>query len=136
MERIIEYLGYGIQILAVLGVTIEIIPIKFSPLKWIGKRVNSDINKKINKIEEDLSDLRKTTDMNDIGALRSRICNFNNLCRLDTNHDQIEKHQYTVAFHDIDKWNEYHAKYKNLNGELKVAIENIEESYKMAKFDK
>ena len=128
MEELKDILAYTLEILAILGVVVEITPIKFSPIKWLGNRFNSDIKDGITK-------LHKTVDENDIDTIRHRISSFENLCRLDTEHNQIQRHQYISTFKDIDKWNKYHIKYPYLNGELKVAIENIEESYKKAIFN-
>lgn len=128
MEYVNEFFKYALEILALLGVVIEITPIKFSPIKWLGNKFNADITKSINE-------LKKTVDDNDIDTIRHRIASFENLCRMDVNHNQIQKHQYIAIFKDIDKWDKYHIKYPFLNGELKAAIENIEESYKKAKFD-
>lgn len=81
-----------------------------------------------------INDLEKIVDYNDIDALRNRIVAFDNLCRLDVNYDGIKKYQYDTAYKDIDKWVDYHDKYKSLNGEIDMAIENINEHYKKAKF--
>ena len=81
-----------------------------------------------------INDLEKIVDQNDIDALRNRIVAFDNLCRLDTNNDSIKKYQYDTAYKDIDKWADYHDKYPSLNGEINMAIENINEHYKHAKF--
>ena len=124
----IDILGYVLKILTLLGITVEIIPVKFSPLKWLGDRLNGSI-------KEQLIDLRATVDHNDIDTIRHRIASFENLCRLDNSHTEIKRHQYIAAFKDIDKWNKYHEKYKDLNGELKLAIQNIEDAYKKAKFN-
>lgn len=134
MENIIETVGLIIEVLAIMGITIEVIPIKLSPLSWIGKRINEDIKKEINTLKKDVSELKKTTDYCDIGTIRSRISNFDLLVRKDINLDTLERHQYITALKDIDKWNKYHLKYPSLNGELKLAIENIEDSYKRATF--
>lgn len=124
----IDILAYVLEILTILGITVEIIPVKFSPLKWLGNRLNGDV-------KEQLTELKTTVDYNDIDTIRHRIAAFENLCRLDTNHSEIKRHQYIATFKDIDKWNKYHEKYKDLNGELKLAIQNIEESYKKAIFE-
>ena len=129
-----EIIGYIVEILGLLGVIIEITPIKFSPLKWIGNRFNSDIKKELENVKKDLNQLQTDVDYNDIGTIRNRISNFDCLCRLDTEHNQIEQHQYVTAFKDINKWEKYHEKYEDLNGELKIAIENINEHYKKAIF--
>jgi len=81
-----------------------------------------------------INDLEKIVDQNDIDALRNRIVAFDNLCRLDVNNDSIKKYQYDTAYKDIDKWADYHKKYPSLNGEINIAIENINEHYKKAKF--
>ena len=135
MEHINEILKYSLEILAMLGIVIEITPIKFSPIKWLGNKLNSDIQKELKEVKDDIKQLQIEADNRDIATIRHRISSFENLCRLDKNHNQIQKHQYVTAFKDIDKWEAYHKKYPTLNGELKVAIKNIEECYKVAKFD-
>lgn len=81
-----------------------------------------------------INDLEKIVDKNDIDTIRNRIVAFDNLCRLDTDYNSIKKYQYDTAYKDIDKWSDYHKKYSNLNGEIDMAIENINEHYKKAKF--
>ena len=81
-----------------------------------------------------ISDLEKIVDNNDIDVVRNRIVAFENLCRLDANNDTIKKYQYDTAYKDITKWKEYHKKYPSLNGEIDIAIDNINEHYKTAKF--
>ena len=83
---------------------------------------------------EKIADLEKIVDQNDIDALRNRIVAFDNLCRLDINNNGIKKYQYDTAYKDVDKWAEYHKKYPSLNGEINMAIENINEHYRNAKF--
>ena len=129
-----EIIGYTVEILGLLGVVIEITPIKFSPLKWIGNRLNSGIKKELDSVKENLARLQHDVDYNDIGTIRNRISNFDCLCRLDTNYNQIEQHQYVTAFKDFNKWEKYNEKFEDLNGELKIAIENINEHYKKAIF--
>ena len=135
METLLDLLVYSVEIMAILGITIEVIPIKFSPIKWLGNRFNSDIKKELEDVKKDIKQLKVEADYREIGTLRNRISSFDALCRLDVNHDQLEKHQYITAFKDIDKWDKYHETYKDLNGELRMAIENIQNHYKEAKFD-
>ena len=134
MEHFNDILAYLLEILAVLGIVIEVTPIKFSPLKWLSDKINGDIKKELNTVKKNLEQLQHDVDHNDIGTIRNRISNFDCLCRLDINHNQIEQHQYVAAFKDINKWDKYHEKYEDLNGELKIAIENINEHYKKAIF--
>jgi len=81
-----------------------------------------------------INDLEKIVDNNDIDVVRNRIVAFENLCRLDIENNSIKKYQYDTAYKDIDKWAEYHKKYPHLNGEINIAIDNINEHYKSAKF--
>ena len=81
-----------------------------------------------------INDLETIVDKNDIDTIRNRIVAFDNLCRLDENYDSIKKYQYDTAYKDIDKWKEYHIKYPALNGEIDIAIDNINEHYRNAKF--
>ena len=135
LEHFNEILKYTLEILAILGISIEIAPIKFSPFKWVGNKFNSDIKKDLDDLKKDLKVLKIQVDKNDIRTIRHRISSFENLVRLDKDKNQLKMHQYTTAFKDIDKWNRYHLQYPELNGELKIAIKNIEEGYKNAKFD-
>ena len=102
-------------------------------------------NERMDKIDRDrkeqheetmqlIAKVRKENDMGIIDALISRIDAFDMLCRTDINFDIIQLHQYDNIFIDIQKWNDYHIKYPELNGKLDVAIENIKEHYKKAKF--
>lgn len=79
-----------------------------------------------------ISYLEEIVDTNDIDTVRSRIVAFDNLVRLETN--QIKRYQYDTIYKDITKWKFYHKKYPELNGEIDAAIENIQESFKKAKF--
>ena len=80
-----------------------------------------------------IAELSETVDWNDIDTVRNRIVAFDNLCRLDKKFTSIKEYQYKTYFKDEDKWKMYHAKYKNLNGEIDLAIENIREHYKKYK---
>lgn len=88
----------------------------------------------IAEVRKEIAEVRKENDMGIIDALISRIDAFDMLCRTDINFDIIQLHQYDNIFIDIQKWNDYHIKYPELNGKLDVAIENIKEHYKKAKF--
>ena len=134
MTHLIELLKYTIEILAILGVTVEFLPIKVHPLRWLGNAINKDIKEEIRELKKEIEQVKREGDYRDIGAIRSRIASFGMLVRKDVNLDTLEKAQYIACFKDIDKWNKYHIKYTELNGELKTIIEFIHESYKKAKF--
>lgn len=62
-----------VTFLAILSVFFEIVPIKFSPissfLKWLGKKINADINARVVKLED-------TVTKNHKQELRIQISNF------------------------------------------------------------
>ena len=129
-----EIFKYLLEILAVLGITIEIIPVKFSPLKWLGDKFNGEIKKELASLRKEMAEIKKEGDMRDIRNIRSRIANFGLLVRKDENLDTLDKAQYVSYFKDRDKWIEYHDIYKDLNGELKLTIEYVDDCFKRATF--
>ena len=133
-DHLSEIFKYLLEILAVLGITIEIIPVKFSPIKWLGDKFNGDIKKEISGLRNELAEVKKEGDMRDIRNIRSRIANFGLLVRKDENLDTLDKAQYIAYFKDRDKWIEYHDIYKDLNGELKLTIEYVDDCFKRATF--
>lgn len=113
----------------------------------IGKKILDKslepFNKKIDEMDKNrkeqhnetlskIKDLEQIVDTNDIDTVRSRIVSFDNLVRLETS--QIKRYQYDTIYKDIDKWQKYHKKYPELNGEINAAIENIQEAFRKAKF--
>ena len=120
-----EITGYVTVGLIVFGMFVEIIPVKWSPLAWLGNRLHRDLNKKIDELEYHVDDI-------EIDAIRNRILSYDALIRKG---ERLKQYQYKSIFCDIDKWLKYHNKYKELNGMIDVAIENIREAYKKEKFD-
>lgn len=134
LEHLIEILKYSIEILALLGITVEIIPVKFSPIKWLGDKFNGDIKKELKDMRKEIAEIKKEGDMRDIRTLRGRIANFGLLVRKDDNLDTLDRSQYIAYFKDRDKWEEYHKIYPDLNGELKNTIEFVDDAFKRATF--
>lgn len=62
-----------VTFLAILSIFFEIVPIKFSPissfLKWLGKKINADINARVVKLEDTVAKNHKQ-------ELRIQISNF------------------------------------------------------------
>ena len=62
-----------VTFIAILSVFFEIVPIKFSPissfLKWLGKKINADINARVVKLEDTVAKNHKQ-------ELRIQISNF------------------------------------------------------------
>ena len=119
MNNLLEIIKNISSILAVVGIFVEIVPVKFNPisslLKWIGKNLNGDLINRVEKLEEKV-------DENEKGRIRHEIYTFANNLR-------NSKREYTAdEFQHIFKINE---KYKNLggNGQIKVEMKYIQEKY-------
>ena len=108
--------------LALIG--IELAPIKFSVLSWLGNRLHRDLYAKLDTLD-------KKIDQSDIDTIRNRILEYDARVRKG---EHFKQYQYKNVFKDIDKWNQYHTKYPDLNGMIDVAIENITEHYKEETF--
>lgn len=120
-----EITGYITTAIIVLGMFIEIVPVKISPLNWIGNRLHRDLNTKIDTLETHVDQI-------EIDTIRNRILSYDALIRRG---EHLKEYQYKSCFCDIDKWRDFHLKYPQLNGMIDVAIENIKEAYKKEKFD-
>lgn len=120
--EVTEYITLG---LIILGMFVEIAPVKWSPLNYIGKHLNRSTNERLDILE-------KHVDTIEIDAIRQRILSHDALIRRG---EHLKQYQYEAIFKDINHWVEYHKKYPNLNGMIDGAIENIRETYKKEKFD-
>lgn len=114
-----EITGYITTAIIVLGMFIEIVPVKVSPLNWIGKHLNKSISDRLDILEEKV-------DMNDIDTIRNRIIANEALLRKG---EVFTEKQWENLYKDVSKWNMYHDTHRELNGFLKVVIENIDEHY-------
>lgn len=119
-----EITGYITTAILILGMFVEIVPVKFSPLNWIGNRLHRDLNSKIDTLETHVDQI-------EIDTIRNRILSYDALIRKG---EHLKHYQYKACFVDIDKWVAFHKKYPELNGMIDVAIENIKEAYKKEKF--
>ena len=115
-----EITGYITTAIIVLGMFVEIIPVKISPLAMLGKRLNKSTNDRLDKLEKKVED-------NDIDTLRNRILASEALLRKG---EVFTEKQWENLYKDITKWNMYHETHKELNGFLQVVIENINVYYK------
>ena len=107
---------------------------KIQSIKKVKEELREELKAQHEETLQKIADLEEITDNNDIDTVRNRIVAFDQLCRLDVNYDSIKKYQYDTVYKDTDKWEQYHIKYPNLNGEIDMAIENINEHFKKAKF--
>ena len=121
-----ETTGYITIGLLAFGMLVEIVPVKWSPLGYIGKKINKSLSDKIDSVSSKVGELEEKVDMNDIDTIRNRIIANEALLRKG---EIFTEKQWENVYFDITKWQNYHETHKELNGFLKVVIENINEHY-------
>lgn len=133
MKYIFENLGLIIQCLALLGVVVEVTPIKISPLRWIGNRLNKNTNDKIEKLEQRLDDNEYKFAMKDLADIRNRIISYGLLIK---NGQTLDSNALRNIQHDLDMYDYYKETYKTMdingrkvviNGEIETARELIKQ---------
>ena len=107
-----------VTFIAVLSIFFEIVPIKFSPislfLKWLGKKINADINVRVVKLEDTVLENHKK-------ELRIQISNFAS----DLRHNVTKSESQFIAI--IELCDEYLA--NKWNSKVKLDAEFIKEEY-------
>lgn len=126
MDQLIEYIKVFIQVLAILGITIEVVPIKFSPLGWIGKRLNSHLEKRLVTLEEKVDLMEKDREKNKLESKRTKVLAFASSCRNGERHT-LEEFEHYINM--IDEYDDYVEKNKIKNGVMKVQTKYIKRLY-------
>lgn len=136
MKYILEHINEIIGILAAFGVVIEVTPIKLSPLRWIGNRLNKNTNEKIDKLEKRMDESEYKFAMKDLADVRNRIISYAILIK---NGQRLDANTFTNIQHDLDMYDYYKETYKYMeisgrkviiNGEIATAREIISEAMK------
>lgn len=119
-DELIRTIRVFVDFLAVFGITFEILPIKFSPLRWLGNRLNKSTNERIDKIQEQVDRMEYENDMRDLRNVKSRIHQYGQSIRKG---EELTEEIIKSAFDDLDVYDFYKDKYKymNINGK-KVKI--------------
>lgn len=106
-------------VLLILGLFVQIAPVKVNPISWLGKQLNKETLDRVDKLE-------KHIDSNRMKSIRWELLDFANSCK---NH---RKHSKDEFLHMID----IHTEYEELcelndftNGVVDVEYEYILEVY-------
>lgn len=133
MKHILDNMSLIIQILAVFGVVVEITPIKISPLRWIGNRLNKNTNEKIDKLEKRMDTIEYKNAMKDLADVRNRIISYGLIIK---NGESLDSNALRNIQHDLDMYDYYKETYKYMeingrkviiNGEIETARELIKQ---------
>ncbi len=83
---------------------------------------------------QQIAEIKKENDFNNIDVIRNRMSSVGMLCRLDLTNNTIEQDQYRNFFKDETKWRYYHTLYPELNGEMDEVIKYVHKHYENANF--
>lgn len=117
-----------LEFLGVIGVVVEITPIKISPLAWIGQRLNSGLKEDVKAITKRIDELEKKQVQKDIESKRKVILDFANSLRKGEKHT-IEEYEYVIRL--IDDYMIICNKYNIQNGVIKLQSKYINDTYYM-----
>lgn len=115
LDELIKAIRIIVDFLAVFGITFEVLPIKFSPLRWLGNRLNKSTNERIDKIQTQVDRMEYENDMRDLRNVKSRIHQYGQSIRKG---EELTEEMIKSAFDDLDVYDFYKDKYKymNING--------------------
>lgn len=117
-------------IVAIFTACVEIAPIKVNPvsrlLKWVGKIINEDLDKRIDGIEVELTTIRKEAYEKDVRDIRSEILDFANSCHNKRKHT---KDEFIHIIEQITRYEELVEKNQIPNGVIEVQARYIKDLY-------
>lgn len=142
MSQFKEFLtNPSFYIIAIVIMTIiQMIPqkiIKARPIEFLGRKIGKFFNGC--DIKNELKTVNMKIDINDFQTRRNRVLSFDMLLRKNINY-KPSRYDYENIFDDIEKLKNYKEELKNkyniiTNGELRIAIDNIENKYRKEVFD-
>lgn len=141
MQKIIETLSTvsvgqaltgGVTVVALVSVFIEITPVKINPvskfLAWLGRKINSEVIAKVDRLETEVQAMRKADGEQEAINCRYRILRFGDEVKHGTRHSQ-EHFEQILA--DIDAYEIYCKGHKDFkNNKTKVTTERILDVYR------
>lgn len=141
MQKLIETLSTvsvgqaltgGVTVVALVSVFIEITPVKINPvskfLAWLGRKINSEVIAKVDRLETEVQAMRKADGEQEAINCRYRILRFGDEVKHGTRHSQ-EHFEQILA--DIDAYEIYCKDHKDFkNNKTKVTTERILDVYR------
>ena len=76
LTNLTEHISDIVALLAALGVTVEVIPVKVSPLGWLGNHINKSVNARIDKIQKQVNEIEYKNAMKDLADVRNRLISY------------------------------------------------------------
>lgn len=115
MNNILDIMQDVVAFLAIFGVTLELTPVKISPLGWLGKHLNRDLNAKVDKIQEQVDGIEYKNAMKDLADVRNRLISYGLLIQKG---EKLDIDVLKSIQHDLDVYDYYKETYQymELNG--------------------
>lgn len=115
MNSILDIMQDVVAFLAIFGVTLELTPVKISPLGWLGKHLNRDLNAKVDKIQEQVDGIEYKNAMKDLADVRNRLISYGLLIQKG---EKLDIDVLKSIQHDLDVYDYYKETYQymELNG--------------------
>ena len=122
----------GVTVVALVSVFIEITPVKINPvskfLAWLGRKINSEVIAKVDRLETEVQAMRKADGEQEAVNCRYRILRFGDEVKHGTRHSQ-EHFEQILA--DIDAYEIYCKDHKDFkNNKTRVTTERILDVYR------
>ena len=112
-----EIFAGGGGIVVIVLTFIQVSKIQINPWSWlakkIGKAINGEIIEKVDKLSDDLSQLRLESEERDATACRTRIMRFNDEILQGREHTKEHFDQTLIDITNYERYCEEHPKFKN-----------------------
>lgn len=112
-----ELIGWIAGIIVALSAIIQISPIKLNPWSWvakhIGRALNQELIDKVDKLEDDLEDLKNANDEQTAKNNRTAILRFGDELRIGIKHSKESFDNVLVTISDYDHYCASHTDFKN-----------------------
>lgn len=131
-----ELLGWAVGVFGFLSIFFEVSKIKLNPistaLNWLGKKINADLNEKMDAQGERIEQLSQRIDDNEVGYIRWAILDFANSCMNGRRHT---KEEFDHVIEQNDKYHKILEEKGLTNGKVDLAYDYIEEIYRKCQQD-
>ena len=135
----LDYSEKIVKLLALFGITMEVLPIKISPLKFLGQRLFKSTNDRIDKIQNQVNKIEYDNHMEDLRNIKSRLHNYG---RMLTKGEILSENTLKSAMDDLNMYDFYKDKYQyievngrkvKINGEIEIDRQLIIDAMKKNK---
>lgn len=112
-----QLLGGAAGIAAALSLFVEIAPIKINPiskfLKWLGRKINSDVLEKVGELETEVAEMRQENERQVVVSCRYRILRFGDEVMHGIRHSKDHFEQILLDIDEYERYCDEHRDFKN-----------------------